>query len=341
MTEQDIHDGLADLREQLRVQQEQLAAQQEVIDRQTNQLLHQQPVPPQLPNLAPTIPIPSSVDFASSMIGRVGVHLPAFNSRDPQLWFALADNTFRKANITSEDTKYQYVVANLGDEFSREVKDLIINIPTVNPFSTLRGELIRRLGLSQTQRAKRLLELETLGDLKASQFLRRLKDLGGEMVTDDLIKTIWSSRLPNLVQAIIASQPSLSLDELANLADSVIETTSGPQISEVSHPIGASNANNVSLQSLLDQMQLMQKEIASIRLDDHSSRRSRSSNRGRSNQSQRTRSKTPNGSQSRSRSGLCWYHWRWGTKAAKCISPCTFSNQPSDASGTKPLNSTG
>ena len=337
MDTQELSEALASLTEQLRIQQEQLNRQQELITQQET-LLSQRLQPPQLPNLTGggNHNTQTSQEPGNPVISRVGIHLPPFNSADPQLWFVIADNTFRSANITTEATKYQHVVAHLGPEFSGEVKDLIINTPPTNPFTTLKDELIRRLSLSQIQKTRRLLELEQLGDLKASQFLRRLKDLGGTLVSDELIKTIWLSRLPNLVQAILASQPTLSLNDLASLADSIIETTTGHQLCGISTsskpPTCSDFSDQPIIQKLLDQMRLMQKEIALLK-----ARRSRSPHKRSSSPNQHNRSQTPDRSQSRSKSGLCWYHRRWGPRANKCISPCSFStNEPSASSASSP-----
>lgn len=337
MDEDQLRQSVLDLTERLRVQQERLDAQQALIETHAAQQQHRILANPIEVQSTPPLP---TTQGGNPVVAKIGVHLPPFSASDPQLWFAIADNSFRAAGITTEETKYQYVVAHLGHENSREVKDLIINTPAVNPFSTLREAVTLRVGQSQKQKTRRLLELEQLGDRKASQFLRHLKDLGGSLVNDEFLKTIWLTRLPTMVQAILAGQQNLSLDNLASLADSIMETTSCQQLAQITKsPTEYDSAKPFlpsmsPIETLMSQMQLMQREIASLKSFSGSgrgtSRNSRSPNRSRD---QRGSAKSPDRSLSRKRSGLCWYHWRWGSGATKCIPPCNFADFASGASG--------
>ena len=63
-----------------------------------------------------------------------------------------------------------------------------------------------------------------MGDRKPSQFLRHLKGLAPN-VPDDFLRTIWASRLPPHVQAILAGQTEGSLDSASHLADRICEVT--------------------------------------------------------------------------------------------------------------------
>lgn len=348
--EQELRDSLAALNEQLRLMQEQLSAQQTVISRQEAQLAQQADIQPTIelnhppPNQVIASPIQAAPETCNPAVARIGVHLPPFYASEPQLWFSVAESAFRTAHITAEETKYHYVVQHIGVQLSNEVKDLIIDPPATDPYSTLKQELILRLGLSQMQKTKQLLELEQLGDSKASQFLRRLKDLGGTLVSDELIRTMWLSRLPTLVQAILASQLSLPLNALASLADSIMETTSGPQVALVANPSKSSreiskssNCPDVSPSTLADlfhQIRLMREEISTLK--SHSSR---APSRTGSTTNKRNRSKTPNRSQSRLKSSLCWYHRNWGTNATKCNPPCSFNDNQPSASGASSSSS--
>lgn len=265
----------------------------------------------------------SAMDPAS--ISRLGVHLPKFEPTDPELWFAIADRSFEAANVTSERCKFCHAAAHLGMTHTSEVKDLILNPPQHNPYSSLKEELIRRLGTSQAAKTKKLLEHEVMGDQKPSQFLRRLKDLGGQTVGDGLIKTIWMSRLPTLAQAILASHQSIDLQNLANLADSIVETSTVSQLNVAALSPSPSNEDILTQKVMQQQLQieLLQQEIASIKLSSRppNANSSRTSSRSRP----RFRSRTPKRDRSQPPlSGICWYHWRFGSNATKCIKPCSF-----------------
>lgn len=270
---------------------------------------------------------PEQIADHNVQINRVGIHLPRFEPTDPELWFAIADRSFEAAGIVTEQTKFCHAAACLGLTYTTEVKDLILNPPQPNPYTSLKEELIRRLGTSQAAKTKKLLEHEVMGDQKPSQFLRRLKDLGGESVGEGLIKTIWMARLPSLAQAILAAHQNIDLDNLANLADSILETTSVAQLN-IASASSSTNDNDLLTQKFVQQqlqIQMLQQEIASLKIYDQSNR-SRSRNRNSSRP--RFRSSTPKRFQQEPpQSGICWYHWRFGTNSTKCKKPCSFKTE--------------
>ena len=68
---------------------------------------------------------------------------------------------------------------------------------------------------------RRLLEREELGDRKPSYFLIHFGGLFSPVVPDDVMRPLWFIRLPVKTQKILASQTSSTLDNLANLANSI------------------------------------------------------------------------------------------------------------------------
>jgi hypothetical protein len=128
--------------------------------------------------------------------------------------------------ITSERTKFKYVISQLDHRQATEVEDITCP-PERELYKTLKSELVRRLSTSREQRARQLLMHEEMGDRKPSQFLRHLKNLAPE-VPDDLFRSIWSSRLPPHIQAILAGQSEDDLNSASKLADRISEVTPQP-----------------------------------------------------------------------------------------------------------------
>jgi hypothetical protein len=125
------------------------------------------------------------------------------------------------------------VVSQLNQQHAAEVEDLITSPPEQEPDDRLKAELVRRLFTSHEQRVRQLLSHEEIGDRKSSQFLRHLKSLAPD-VPDEFLRTIWASRLPQHVQAIIAGQNEGSLDSTSNLADRICEVAPRPTTASVS-----------------------------------------------------------------------------------------------------------
>jgi hypothetical protein len=75
---------------------------------------------------------------------------------------------------------------------------------------------------SKEQRICELLTLEEMGDRKPSQFLRHLRNLAPD-VPDYFLSSIWSTRLPSNIRAVLADQPEIDLDTTALCADRIME----------------------------------------------------------------------------------------------------------------------
>jgi hypothetical protein len=149
------------------------------------------------------------------------VRLPPFWPDRPGLWFATAEAQFDLASVTSEKTKFNYVISQLDYKHAAEVEDLIISPPANKAYTTLKTKLVHRLSASCDQRVHQLPMHEEMGDRKPTQFLRHLKSLAPD-VPDDFLWSIWSSRLPPHIQIILAGQTVGNLDTTSQLADRIV-----------------------------------------------------------------------------------------------------------------------
>jgi hypothetical protein len=161
-------------------------------------------------------------------ISRVALRLPPSFAERPAVWFAQAEAQFSLAGISSERTKFNYVISQLDQRYAAEVEDIITSPPQQDPYSKLRTELLTRQSLSREQRARRILTLEEMGDRRPSQFLRHFRSLVPDL-PDYFLRTIWTSRLPANLQATLACHPEVELDVAADCDDHIIETVPHPR----------------------------------------------------------------------------------------------------------------
>lgn len=261
----------------------------------------------------------------------MGIRVPPFWPDEPEIWFAQVEGQFAISNITSDTTKFNYVIGQLDHQFSKEVKDIIVAPPATDKYEKLKAELIKRLSASHEKKVKQLLMHEELGDRRPSQFLRHLQSLAGPSVPEDFLQTIWTSRLPRNIQTVIAAQPTASLEVLAELADKIQDiATPTPQVASAQSSVPGSS------------MDAMAREIAELRKQMHNltSQLNSQNRRPRSTQRRdRSRSMTRSASNYR-KFPECWYHARHGSNARMCIKPCDFGVENSRA-GFKAENSRG
>lgn len=261
---------------------------------------------------------------------KVSAKLPPFWPDRPNVWFAQVEAQFSISGITSDQTKFDYVIAQLDSRVIGEVEDIITQPPASDRFGYLKKELIRRLSTSEEQRVRQLVSDEVLGDRKPSQFLRHLRSLAGHVLSDqNILRQLWMRRLPQHLQAILAVQSELSLDKVAELADKIIEVSPNI-INQSSNVHSAQGPSSPNFDGIMDRLEKLTKEVAEIRSRSDFVPRRRSFSRNRYN-NRRFHSPSPNrvnyrNSNNGNSNNLCWYHNRFASRATKCIKPCAFVN---------------
>ncbi|XP_064472452.1 uncharacterized protein LOC135386843 [Ornithodoros turicata] len=176
------------------------------------------------PDLAPPTSGPLTTTPLPSVEGTLSLRLPPYWAHDQQLWFAQADAQFSARNISSQITKYGYVLGALLADTAAEIRDIILQPPLDKPYDTLKAELIARTTMSSQRRLQQLLTNEELGDQKPTQLLRRMRALVGDATLDSsLLQELFLQRLPAEARRILAAAGSASLDDLAKLADRILD----------------------------------------------------------------------------------------------------------------------
>ncbi|GFN96787.1 Pol polyprotein [Plakobranchus ocellatus] len=110
-------------------------------------------------------------------ISAVSLKLPEFWTTSPEVWFARVEAQFGTKNISTDQTKYDYVVSALDVKTAEEVQDVLVNPPDANKYSVLKRALLKAFGKSQAQRDNELLNLNGLGGRKPTAVLRKINAL--------------------------------------------------------------------------------------------------------------------------------------------------------------------
>ena len=268
-------------------------------------------------------PPTSTGSSVSPAVAAVSLKLPPFWPADPEVWFAQVEAQFTTRSISSQKTRFDYVVSSLSPEFATEVRDLLLKPPSENQYDVLKAQLVKRTAASEQRKLQQLISGEELSDRKPTQLLRRMQQLLGDKLgsttdTNSFLHELFLQRLPASVRMVLASaDPSTTIDKLAEMADKVMEVAAptAPNVSAVSHV----TADHPELKQLREDVARLTELVQTLSIRSRP-RRPRSISRSR----HRSATPTPQHHDSQ----LCWYHAKFGEAAQKCKEPCSWGNSP-------------
>lgn len=244
-------------------------------------------------------------------LARVAMKPPPFWKPDPKLWFLQVEAQFNRAGITTDDTKYYTLVAEIDSSILKCASDIIMAPPEISKYETLKARLIAEFSESEDSRFKRLFDDLSIEGKKPSGLLREIQDLSGNKLDAEILKSLWLRQLPAQIQQILATVEG-GVDILAKKADSIMEIQNLPKVSYVANDNVEVRKAIMELTKRFDRLERDQRGPREIR-DSHEQRRSL----------QRRSSPHPRTSRSSS-TEICWYHRTFKEKATKCRSPCGF-----------------
>jgi len=222
----------------------------------------------------------SNNDSEDQKVEHVSIQPPKFSRAKPSVWFQQTEAQFLCKGITKNNIKYCHALQTLDTDVVAEVSDFTANPSQYGKYEAFKVRVLHIFQDSKEKRLKTLLYKEELGDQRPARFLRCLKELAEGKVSDELLKSLWTQRLPSNMQSILAACGD-DLDKLAILADR-IHNIASPNVSNLE--VAATTATTPSLQSQIDENTRRLDHLTSPRQKSNSRRhsRSRSSSRARS-----------------------------------------------------------
>ena len=236
------------------------------------------------------------------------IRLPNFWCDNPEAWFMNADLQFALNNIIVDNTKYLMVLSALQQEIFCKVLDFIQSPPLFNLYDGLRKVLCNRFAISEDVRLQQLLNNTQLTDQKPSELYSEMKILCGSMaaVNNDLLFKLWLRRLPQHMQIHLVSSLTTSIDEKLSLADNIYAISNNNKLYSLNQTQSVENLVQDLTQhttTLQEQIQNIAHEINAIKQQNF---------------------KVPS-QHNTTNQNFCWYHFKFGINARKCIQPCNFN----------------
>jgi hypothetical protein len=279
--------------------------------------------------------MPGGSDANEPQVAASQLTLPPCWTHKPELWFAMVEAKFNLATpkITKEDTKFSHVVAALGPDLAGEVADLILKPDADAPYSRLKAEILSRTTLTETQKLKQLLSGQELGTRKPSQLLRHMRTLvtDTQYVNESVLRELFLQQMPSSIQPILVAVTGIDLDQVAMVADKILEATPTAAIAATtrntpSTPQGQSTSTSegATLGAVMRRLEKMEQQLKQLGNQRHERERSR----GRSQSRSRGAPDTDTGK-------YCWYHYKFGDRARQCKDPCAYPKNATSGAGVK------
>lgn len=246
---------------------------------------------------------PSTMDKASAL----RVKLPQFSTTAVSTWFLRAECQFRLRNITSSQTKADYILEALTEQAFERIAPWLEQQADTLDYDALKRHLLSKYTLTSSARAEKALDLMNtpLGDLTATWAYEELKaiitlpdrDSKGKPKEISLLREIWLRRLPPTVRAALTDTDVEDVTILLDKADALLDAAKA----------STRSAQHIGVARDQDVDKVMEEEVP---ID------------GAFNQ--RRIPARDYKSWNRQDQYLCFYHKRFGAKARKCVTGCNW-----------------
>ncbi|XP_012524192.1 uncharacterized protein LOC105829697 [Monomorium pharaonis] len=250
--------------------------------------------------------------------------IPPFWREDPALWFTQIKIAFEVSRISNDKTKFTYTVLHVDQAVMPFVSDIVRQSSEDGKYDTLKNRIISAFDETTESKLRKMLRGRELGNEKPSHFLQWMRNLSGDQISSDVLRTLFLEHMPQNVRGILAASSSQDVLQLAALADKVTKA-----LNETNQIMAVATSNTAPEQrpsppneGMANQLKALEEQVAALSLQLR-----RSHERGRSH-SQRSRS-GPRRSSSRSKErvvsvGTCYYHRKFGAQAHCCRKPCDW-----------------
>ncbi|CAK8685002.1 unnamed protein product [Clavelina lepadiformis] len=191
-------------------------------------------VPPRGSFASDGLPVDRGVRASGSSL-----NIPKLWPKNIFAWVSVVENIFVEHNIISERSKFLHVISALDSGHIDRVNHVILQPNAEAPYQHLKHELIKQFMASEALRLNKL-----LSDTDINSTTRRPSDLLRDMrntlnqhgqidpMVETLLKKLLLDRLPADVRKILAASPELTLSELADRADNILQVSNPHMFAE-------------------------------------------------------------------------------------------------------------
>ncbi|XP_055951489.1 uncharacterized protein LOC129987546 [Argiope bruennichi] len=192
---------------------------------------------------------------------KVSIKIPPFWCEKPDIWFYQVEAQFEINKISTEETKFNYLVSQLEPKYVEHIWDIIKDTKP-NKYALAKERLLNMFKESENKRIQRIVTGIDLGDNKPSQLLQKMKNLGADDFSEKVLKSLWLDKMPDFIRNILLVSEE-GLDKLATMADKIHEMKSEKEVCAVSPNVNYTDA-------LFARIAALEQKIDSLQINDRS-----------------------------------------------------------------------
>ncbi|XP_051166508.1 uncharacterized protein LOC127284855 [Leptopilina boulardi] len=247
------------------------------------------------------------------------IKLPGFFHSDPKLWFLQAELMFEFNRITGERQRAGAIISVLDYDIIQTISDLLGETPpSPRLYTRIKERIITNFSVSPEKELRSILRGEILTDGKPSMILSKIRHLSRGRCSEEIIKSVFLEQLPDNCRAILSLSEVDDVSRLAVVADKIVAN-----FSPAENSVNAVSADN----EILKKLEVLTKRIDALSTEPRSQGHSRSRSFSRNRYRPRDRSHHSRDFSKDKRNGKCFYHFKFGTNAKYCKSPCNLKEK--------------
>ena len=246
--------------------------------------------------------------------------LPDFWPSSPHAWFGIVEAQFRIRGVNSEADRFTLVASVLPEASARRVAHLLTT-PPEDSYTQLKASLLSSHQLTDIQKAELLFNMDDLGSKRPMDLLTEMVELGKPSEEKiQLFAMLFMRHLPPQVRVQLTEDDHTDLRALAEKAERcaamLVRKVGAAAINAVQPTEEDTEDSTATVSAVHSGNQRGGKPKKNTHWQQKKQTRQRQP-------SQQTDSNSPS-EVARLASGLCYPHFRFGSKAFNCQQPCNW-----------------
>ena len=168
--------------------------------------------------------------------------LPAFDSKNIDIWLKRVDNAYRRSGVTDPKDKFAFIEPKFACDTDPRINELLFGDCTAEDWTALETYLRGRYGRTKAQQASVILDGVQRDGKLPSEMFAFVKERVGTITVDDIIKEMVLRELPTDIRRTIHDKvKDLGGAETVKIADEYFDRNGKPL-----HKPAPSNVNAVN-----------------------------------------------------------------------------------------------